>query len=462
MFTQDEVYARRDPKNGKVLVSYRYGVYDITDFIESHPGGEKILLAAGNGIDTFWKMYPQHMTPEVIKILESLRVGNLKDANVTDAPTKSDVEMWGAEPKRHPALIVHTKQPMNAETPPALLHTPLTPNELFFVRNHLPVPNIKAEDYKLEIGGDGLRQVKLSLSDLKEKFPRYSVTSVVQCSGNRRSEVGRVGTVRGLGWTTGAIGNAVWSGARLRDVLDYAGLDPKTLKANHILFEGLDKDMISPYEVSIPIDKALSEYGDVLLAYEMNGEVLPPDHGYPIRAVVPGTVGARQCKWLAKVTTSDTESQGIYQQKDYKSFAPGTSMDGSKVPSIQELPVQSSITEPAPNSVASDFVPVKGYAWSGGGRAINRVDLTTNNGKTWTQATLQRPDGQVPNRTWAWTLFESNVMAPEGLKPGDKFQVCSRAVDSGNNVQPERAEPTYHIRGMLCNKWSCVDYKVGE
>ena len=385
---------------------------------------------------------------------------------------------YSGDPERHPALRVNSAKPFNAEPPPELLGDSfITPSALFFKRNHLPVPHVDPASYRLRV--EGLpRALSLSLHDLKSRFPKHTVTATLQCAGNRRSEMNGVKQVKGLNWGIAAISNATWSGALLRDVLREAGWGPEAAGggARHVQFEGLDADASgTSYGASIPLNKALSEEGDVLLAYQMNGEDLPADHGYPLRVVVPGTVGARNVKWLGRVVVSREESASHWQQNDYKGFSPGTdwdTVDFRSAPAIQELPVQSAITQPAAGAVlAAGEVTVRGYAWSGGGREVVRVDVSLDGGKTWQVATLrggEEEEGQgeappppppLPGRAWAWKLWE--VVAP--LPPGEQeVEIVCKAVDNSYNMQPDSVAPIWNLRGVLSNAWHRVRVTVRE
>ncbi|KAI7843652.1 hypothetical protein COHA_002555, partial [Chlorella ohadii] len=421
LIDKEEVAKHRTKETG-IWVTYKDGVYDVTKFVEQHPGGTaRIMLAAGGAIDPFWAMYQQHNTDQascristllcellaldpfwamyqqhntdqVRGILEEHRIGRLKGgqtAQVTDP--------YANEPARHPALIVRSQKPMNSETPKELLAgSLLTPNDLFYVRNHLPVPHIKPEEYRLKIEGEGLRSMELTLHDLQTKFRRHSITATLQCTGNRRNDFNeRARPVKGLEWDGGSISTAVWTGVRLRDVLKAAGLEDDDANVNHIQFEGYDVDMEKTcYGASIEVEKAMDPHGDVLLAFEMNGAPLPADHGFPVRVVVPGVAGCRSVKWLAKIVASDEESHSFWQRRDYKAFSPSTdwdNVDWDAAPSIQNMPVTSHICEPARGAVVDDDeVTVKGYAWSGGGQGIIRVDVSADGGKTWHDAQLQK------------------------------------------------------------------------
>ncbi|KAK9874923.1 hypothetical protein WA026_005738 [Henosepilachna vigintioctopunctata] len=286
----------------RIWVTYKNGVYDVTDFIHEHPGGDQILMAAGGAVDPFWMLYSVHLNPHVLNILEKYRIGNL-DPKENNDNTSDMSDPYSNEPKRHVILKPACVKPFNAESPEQLLvENFITPNELFYVRNHLPVPDIDSTTYSLEIEIEGKsKTLTLTLDELK-KFPKYSVTATVMCAGNRRSEMTKIKPVKGLNWGAAAVGNATWSGASLREVLKKAGLNEKDLdKYKHVQFEAFDTDATgSAYGASIPIWKAVDRRGDVILAYEMNGVPLPRDHGFPVRVIVPGVVGARNVKWLGR------------------------------------------------------------------------------------------------------------------------------------------------------------------
>lgn len=337
----------------------------------------QISLAAGKSIEPFWELYSQHKKQEVYKMLENLRIGNLRDEDVkraTGGSSKGEGP-YANEPARNPVLIKNSETPCNAEPPlNILIDNFLTPNDIFFVRNHLPVPQVDKKSYRLTVEVPGRKEpLVLTLDDLKTKFKPTKVVATIQCAGNRRDELNSVEKVKGLTWGCAAISTAEWKGVRLRDVLTYAGLpessflnfddpyatqhkeDNKTVR--HVSFEGLDKDPEGTgYSASIPVTKAMNPYGDVILAYEMNGEELPRDHGFPVRLVVPGKlifcheisfhlnpvhngpndsllflsvfillltghVGARNVKWLSRITASSKECEGHWQQHDYKGMS---------------------------------------------------------------------------------------------------------------------------------------------
>jgi len=290
-------------------------------------------------------------------------------------------------------------------------------------------------------------------------------TTTIQCAGNRREEMSKAKTVKGLSWGLCAIGTARWTGAKLRDVLLDQGVDVSDEDFKHVHLTGLDADMTkSAYGASIPKLKAMSADGDVLLAYKMNGVDIPRDHGYPVRAIVPGCVGARNVKWLSEIVVSDVESFSFWQRNDYKGFSPETTQqtaDYGKATSIQELPVVSAITDPMEGDVIEgddDVIEVKGYAWSGGGRDIIRVEVSSDGGKTWKEAKMQKnPLKDDSSRNWAWTLWSLDVPMTED---GDQMQFMCRAIDSSYNCQPENAASIWNLRGFMMNAWHRVNVKI--
>lgn len=458
-----EEVAKHNKKENRIWVTYKNGVYDITDYVSNHPGGSRILLAAGSSIEPYWEMYAAHKQEEIYEMLEELRIGNITEKSKDKQKDSSDP--YANDPKRHVALKPSSSKPFNAEPPLSLLrHSYLTPNDLFFVRNHLPVPVIDPKKYQLTVTKVGsTKQVNLSLEDLKRKFNKKSVVSIVQCAGNRRSEMVTIKPVKGLNWGAAAISNASWAGACLDDVLKRTGIDIETVDAKHIIFDGADADPTGHnYGASIPIEMARLLKKDIILAYEMNGKDIPQDHGYPVRVIIPGVVGARQVKWLNKITLSDKESTCHWQQKDYKGFHSSIdwhNVDFTSVPPIYELPVQSVICEPEAGSVLEDDeeVTVKGYAWSGGGRGIVRVDLSADGGKTWHSAELS-PTEQPLYKTYAWTFWEGTIPLPKDHK-GEVEIVC-KAADTAYNVQPDNVEGIWNLRGVLSNAWHRVPVKV--
>ncbi|KAH3825782.1 sulfite oxidase-like [Dreissena polymorpha] len=469
-YTLKDVKAHKDPAS-RVWVTYKNGVYDVTDYVAGHPGGNKILLAAGGDIGPFWDMYAQHKQGEIYEMLEKLRIGNILEVEERKDADKSDP--YANDPKRHPALIPSSVKPFNAEPPVSLLiHNYITPNDLFFVRNHLPVPQINIKDFKLDIAIDGSEKKAKSFTvdTLKKVFPKRKITTTLQCAGNRRSEQIKIKPVKGLNWGMAAISTAEWTGATLDDVLKHCGVDIEKVNFAHIQFEGMDRGPDgTSYGASIPMEMARMLKNEIIIAYEMNGVDIPRDHGYPLRVIVPGTVGARQVKWLNKIVLSNEESGSHWQQRDYKGFNASVdwdTVDFKKSHAIQFLPVNSAICEPEEGQTLekdADEVTLKGYAWSGGGRGIFRVDVSADGGKTWRTADLlEKPESlkQTDYRAWAWVFWEATIPLPENHD--GKVELVCKASDSQYNVQPDSVEGVWNLRGCLNNAWHRVHVNVAK
>ncbi|KAH7287681.1 hypothetical protein KP509_32G069200 [Ceratopteris richardii] len=339
---------------------------------------------------------------------------------------------------------------------------------MFYKRNHGPVPVLEDISlYRLEVGGLASNRCSLSMDAIKQ-LPKHTVVATIQCAGNRRTAMSMTRKVKGVGWGLAALGNGIWSGARLSDVLEIVGI-PKYSRVSayggkHVEFVSVDKckeENGGPYKGSIPLFQATNPEADVILAYEMNGEELSRDHGFPLRVVVPGVLGARSVKWLRNINIIAEECQGFFMQKDYKMFPPSVDWDnvnwGSRRP-LMDFPVQCAICSPEDGSYldGKGKVTVKGYALSGGGRGIERVDVSADGGKTWTEAKLAQgpksglgyiPDDDDHRDKWAWVLWEASI---EVHLPAD---IVAKAVDTSANVQAEHVETIWNLRGVLNNSW---------
>lgn len=323
-----------DASHPNPWVTHQDKVYDITDWVSAHPGGDVILRAAGQSIDPYWTIFAIHNQPHVREILDQYLIGYIHAQDLVDGlPPAHDIQdPFASDPLRDPRLLTHTAKPCNAEPPnQALTDHFLTPNELFYKRNHMWMPAVEGhrlDQHTLTVELPSGDAKSYTLQDLKTRFTTHRVTAALQCSGNRRSDMTRhAGQTNGLQWGVGAISNAEWQGIRLADVLADAGLevagpdadpdgrpDPAT---HHVQLTGLEA-----YGASIPLSTALDPRNDVILAFAMNGRPLPREHGSPLRAVVPGHVAARSVKWLSKIIVADEESTSQWQRRDYKSFGP--------------------------------------------------------------------------------------------------------------------------------------------
>ncbi|XP_073221700.1 sulfite oxidase-like isoform X2 [Cicer arietinum] len=366
---------------------------------------------------------------------------------------------YSTEPTRHSSLQINSKEPFNAEPPcSALISTYLTPADLFYKRNHGPIPIVDdIEKYSVSISGLIENTKQVFMKDIR-MLPKYNVTATLQCAGNRRTAMSKIKTVKGVGWGVSAIANAVWGGAKLSDVLELVGIAKLTSTAKfggkHVEFVSIDQckeENGGPYKASIPLSQATNPEADVLLAYEMNGEPLNRDHGYPLRVIVPGVIGARSVKWLEVINIIAEECQGFFVQKDYKMFPPSVNWENinwsSRRPQM-DFPIQ---------------VNISGYAASGGGRGIERVDVSVDGGKTWMEASRFQKSG-IPyiaddcNKSdkWAWVLFEVTTEIQHNT------EIIAKAVDSAGNVQPEKVENIWNLRGILNTSWHRIQVQVTD
>ncbi|KAI4141870.1 MAG: hypothetical protein L6R39_005158 [Caloplaca ligustica] len=445
-------------------------VYNITEWIPGHPGGEVILRAVGGPVDQYWNIFTIHKKQEVYDILDTFYIGDVDPQDLVNGkvPLEHVDDPFKNDPKRDERLIVHSARPFNAETPEEGLNAFITPDDLFYVRQHMWVPEVNEAKHKIVIELADGEEKEYSLDDIKNKFKEVTVTATLQCSGNRRKHMTEgARSTNGLQWEAGAISNAEWTGVRLRDVLKDAGLQTDDLPEDvkHVQFVGAEA-----YGASIPAEKAVDKLGDVLLAYKMNDKPLALDHGYPIRLVVPGNVAARSVKWLERIRLSDEESPSQWQRRDYKCFGPnvGGNPEWDSAPAIQETPVQSAITslrDISPHStqdskllqvygLEEDSIAVEGYSFAGGGRRIIRVDVSANDGRTWQQAELL-PSESKGAKAWAWTRWRWVLPRSQA---GRCFIV--KAVDEAYNTQPEDYEPNYNFRGNLTSCWHRVGYRT--
>lgn len=362
-------------------------------------------------------------------------------------------------PDTRKSLIVRSEEPFNAEPVlKDLIQSFITPYGLFYVRNHASVPSVNARTYRLNVTGLVKQNLMLSLQELKGLFPRRTVTATLQCAGNRRDELMRVKEIVGeTPWNAGAIGTAEWAGAALRDVLDAAGVEPE---AKHVAFIGLDavqrEGRTFGFGGSIPVGKAILP--EVLLAYEMNGEALSPLHGFPLRVVVPGYIGARSVKWLGEIRAQAEPSDNYFYQKAYQLFpteASAETVDWKQGIKLGEMNVNAVVCQPGEGeqiAAPGGRVIVRGFAISGGGRSIERVDLSRDNGQHWITARILQ---QTAEMEWAWAIWEAEL----NFVPGE-HQLTARAWDSAANTQPAQPENVWNFKGYMNNSWHRVRFQV--
>ena len=331
------------------------------------------------------------------------------------------------------ALVTIERAPMIGETPLSAFDNWITPNPLFYVRNHFDIPEIQCADWKLHIDGVVSQKTALTLDELKN-LPRVEMPVTMECAGNNRSDLHP--PAPGNQFQNGAISTARWAGVPLKEVLSLSGIGDG---AKEVLFEGCDSGVpepgaaTMPYLRSVPIDVA--KHPDTLLVYEMNGQDLPKEHGYPIRLMAPGWYGMACVKWVKRVTVLDYRYEGFFQTDRYII----EDDDGGARP-LRNMGVKSIISSPEQGvPVRMEEVCVKGAAWSGRER-IAAVDVSCDGGRTWTRA-----ETVGPSERYAWQFWRYPWNPPA---PGE-YTLMSRATDASGNVQP--METRWNRLGYMVN-----------
>ena len=344
--------------------------------------------------------------------------------------------------------------PLNAEPALAeLMKATTTPVEAFYIRSHGAVPKIEANQLKLRVEGIVEKPGEWSLAQLKDRFAKQSAEATLTCAGNRRKEISEIKPVGGVQWDAGAIGHARWSGVKLADVLAAAGIKDG---AKHVWFEGLDpikeKDgSFAPFGGSIPLEKALAKDRPALLADSMNDQPLTAEHGFPLRTIVPGYIGARSVKWLTKIVVSDRPSPNHFLTEAYKLIQTESQEELAKAEPIYAMPVNAAICSPAEGAMLkSGRVRIAGYALPRGepGCTVAKVELSKDGGRTWSECKLQGD-----SRAYSWQLWTTEVELPAG-----KHELIVCATDSKGHMTPEK--PQWNFKGYMCNSWHRVAVEV--
>ena len=352
-------------------------------------------------------------------------------------------------------MIVYSEEYVTREMPMSLLKSWITPAEHFFVRNNEHMPEVNLADWKLSVTGEVARPLTLTMDELAKIEPR-SVTNALECAGNGRAFFQP--RIKGVPWTRGGVGNAVFKGPPLGALLRLAGAKSA---ARHVAFRGAALPSRDPQFIrSIPIDKAMN--ADTIVATEMNGLPLAPEHGYPARALVPGWIGSASIKWLTEIRVMTHEFEGYYMDSAYRlpSHAGPSGVKDSAGSAVAErgsvitsLPVKSVIAMPAEGSTiqaAPQPVRIFGAAWAGTA-TVARVDISTDGGTSWQPAALG-----AEHARYAWRLWDLEWKAPrEG-----NYVILSRATDSRGRRQP--MEMQWNPEGYLWNAVDRVRIKVAK
>ncbi|KAK8079513.1 nitrate reductase [Apiospora hydei] len=372
--------------------------------------------------------------------------------------------------------------PFNTEAPLSELYNEgfLTSKDLHFVRNHGHVPNVEDDEvlnWEFSIEGMVEQPIKLTLADLLKDFDQVTYPITLVCAGNRRKEQNVVRKTKGFSWGAAGLSTALWTGVVIGDLLKRA--IPKR-GARYVCFEGADKLPNGYYGTSVKLNWAMDPNRGILVAHKMNGETLHPDHGKPLRVVVPGQIGGRSVKWLKKITVTAAPSDNWYHIYDNRVLP--TMVDpemSANLPetwkderyAIYDLNTNSATCYPehgekVSTAGAANSYAVRGYAYAGGGKRVTRVEITLNKGKTWLLANIAYPEDeyrQAPDDdtlyggrldvSWrescfCWCFWHLDIPI-DSLAQADDIMV--RAMDESMMVQPR--DMYWSVLGMLNNPW---------
>jgi len=340
-------------------------------------------------------------------------------------------------------LIVREKEPLNLEMPFSSLDGFITPDESFYVRCHFPIPEISPENWSLKIEGEVDAPFELSYDELLGMESR-TIAATLECAGNNR--IFLEPKVKGVQWGLGAVGNASWTGVPLSALLDRAKIKAGAIE---VILEGADEGEVdkSPkltgkisFCRSLPLRKARA---DVLLAYQMNGEKLSANHGFPLRAIVPGWYAMASVKWLRRIIVTNKPFNGFYQSLDYSYWDRSGPLPTLAPLAEQQTKAEIARPENGETIPANSTYRIHGAAWSGTGD-ITRVEISLDSGANWREAKLLGEP--VKN---AWRLWEYEWQTP--ANPA-RHTIVARATDSRGVVQPvERSADrgTYMINHLL-------------
>lgn len=398
------------------------------------------------------------------------------------------------------------KHPFNSEAPLSSLFFNgfLTPQNLFYVRNHGSVPKVTAQqarDWKLRVHGLVEREMGFSIQDLKDLFPVVTLPVTLVCAGNRRKEQNVVTKGLGFNWGAAGVSTGLFTGVYLADIIEYCQPKNPLLtaypsyetvvpgRARHVIFEGADELPKGRYGTSQRLSWALDRAKGMLIAWGLNGEDLLPDHGFPLRLVVPGQIGGRMVKWLNRIEISDCESQHHLHFFDNKLLPTQVSADQARSENkwwydpkyiINDLNVNAAICYPDHDQILQvasgrdtpqgqrQIIPVQGYAYTGGGRRITRVEITLDDGLTWQLASITYPedlyrmypiqndpyfgtlDLSMTDMSFSWCFWRLDIEVQSQLLGRDVKVIAVRAMDEALQTMPR---DMYWSATSMMNSW---------
>lgn len=338
-------------------------------------------------------------------------------------------------------LIVRERDPLNLEMPFSSLRSFITPNRLFYVRNHFPEPEIDARHWRLSVEGAVEKPFEIGLDELL-RMPDRTETVLLECAGNNRALLDP--PVKGVQWRLGAVGAARWTGVALGALLERAR--PRS-GALEVVLEGADSGKAGdlpgdiPFSRSLPLKKAVR--GGVLLAHQMNGQPLPASHGFPLRAVVPDWYGMASVKWLKRIIVVEKPFHGYFQTVDYAIWRPAAG--GPTLTPISRLELKAQVARPSEGEIIPAGMPysITGAAWTGDG-SVAAVEVSTDGGRNWNRARFTSE--QAPH---AWRLWEYRWTAPRST---GRQVILARAIDNQGRKQPaerDRNRRNYMVSHLL-------------
>ncbi len=357
---------------------------------------------------------------------------------------------------KHTDLTILNDRPVNAETPAHLLNEGITSAERLFVRNNgIPPTDTDPAKWQLTVEGESVeRRITIDLNELKKNFKHHTYQLVLECGGNGRSEFNP--PARGNQWSTGAVGCPSWTGVRLRDVLNAAGVKDDAV---YIGYYGKDTHLSgdptkTPISRGVPINKAMED--ESLIAWAINGEDLPLMNGYPLRLIFGGWPASTSGKWLEKIVVRNREHDGpkmggFSYRVPCKPVAPGTEVAASDMCIIESMPVKSLITAPRSGILheLAGPLPISGHAWAGD-NSVTRLEVSIDFGQTWESTKLSKPANRL-----AWQNWHAEITFPEQ----GYFEIWARATDDRGRQQP-MVVPGWNPRGYLNNACHRIAVRV--
>jgi DMSO/TMAO reductase YedYZ molybdopterin-dependent catalytic subunit len=358
--------------------------------------------------------------------------------------------------KKHKDMVVLNDKPWNIEAQAHLLDDKITPNSSMFIRNNGLVPEgIDPKTWTLTIDGESVKNKKTyTLAELKSKFEQHTYQLTLECGGNGRAEFDP--PAKGNQWTIGAVHCASWTGVRLRDVLEDAGIKSNAV---YIGFHAVDKHLSmdpkkEPISRGCPMSKALQD--ETLLAFKMNGEDIPLIHGLPLRLVAGGWPASVSGKWVNRISIRDkvhdgTKMTGTAYRIPCKPVAPGEKVKDEDMCIIESMPVKSLITYPKTGAMLEKgkALNIRGHAWAGE-LEVAKMEYSIDYGSTWKTGTIEKPANRL-----AWQHFSATIDFPKS----GYYEVWARAIDTNGLAQPMLL-PGWNPKGYLNNACHRIAIKV--